>query len=101
MFIVESREREATTTIRVVVPDSLHKRLGEAAQRANVDIQEVVRQAIVYAFRQSEGASPSASGRKRKNGLKESRACGSVQKHHPEPLDNTDAAPVSRAPEDY
>lgn len=100
MFIVESRERETTTTIRVVVPDSLHRRLGEVAQRANVDIQEVIRQAIVYALRQSEGESPSASGRKRRSGLKEARTGDSVQTHNLEPLDNTGPTPVSHASQD-
>lgn len=95
MFVVESRKREATTTIRVVVPDSLHKRLTEVAGKANVDIQEVARQAILYALGQSEGALPPISSRKRKGGLKEPPTRGPVPIRHPEPSDGMDAAPSS------
>jgi len=66
MFVIESREREATTTIRVVLPNSLHARLSAAGEKAKVDIQEVVRQAIGYALAKSEDASNTPTGRKRR-----------------------------------
>ncbi len=82
MFVIESREREATTTIRVVLPNSLHARLSEAAEKAKVDIQEAIRQAIAYALEQSEGGSSNVAGRKRRSNSKGGRPSSYIHVHH-------------------
>jgi len=81
MFVIESREREATTTIRVVLPNSLHARLSVAAEKARVDIQEAIRQAIAYALEQSEGASSNVAGRKRRSISKGGHPSSSIPVH--------------------
>ena len=50
MFRLKSTTAEATTTIRLAVPQSLYEHLTLAAAEANIEIQEAARQAIAYAF---------------------------------------------------
>lgn len=50
MFRLKPTTAEATTTIRLAVPQSLHDQLTAAAAEANIEVQEAARQAISYAF---------------------------------------------------
>lgn len=50
MFKLRSTAAEATATIRLAVPQSLHDQLIAAAAEANIEVQEAARQAIAYAF---------------------------------------------------
>ncbi len=64
MFRLKSTTAEATTTIRLAVPQSLYDHLTVAAAEANIEIQEAARQAIAYAFSHANKAPSSRTTKK-------------------------------------
>lgn len=53
-FRISQPEKEEVTTVRVVLPLSMKQKLEGLAKSSGVDLQEAIRQALVFALHSAE-----------------------------------------------